>query len=332
MSCHTAVPYILSRSAVRAVLADEAPSANELRLLDHVTKRVRLWNKIDPYYSDEGSGSPKTWESRGTEAVINALVLVIRDAHAPTLTADARAALDDMWTLQQKSGDRAGAWPWLNFGMEPWEAVDSAYYGAGLAAVAVGTAPDNYRSESAIQGNVALLRGYLSRESASQPLINRAALLWASTTWPGLLDREHEKSVVQDLLNAQRADGGWSLASMSRNLRFGGVRAYVLSWIRKDLTLVEEESDALATAFTTFVLIRADVPRENPQVKKSLSWLVRNQDKSLGLWPAHSLNKRRDPSSNIGRFMSDAATAVAGLALAVPTERGEAFRQAARQP
>src|SRR5450759_2163546 len=69
VSCHTAVPYAMGRPALRGALAEQAPSAIERRLLDNVTKRVRMWTEVEPFYSDVERGVPKTVESRGTESI-----------------------------------------------------------------------------------------------------------------------------------------------------------------------------------------------------------------------------------------------------------------------
>ena len=79
VSCHTALPYVLARPALRNALAEQILSVNERKLIDNVIKRVRLGTDAGPYYSDK-VGAYKTFESRGTEAVLNALVLASYDA------------------------------------------------------------------------------------------------------------------------------------------------------------------------------------------------------------------------------------------------------------
>ncbi|PYU07411.1 MAG: hypothetical protein DMG33_05005 [Acidobacteria bacterium] len=305
VSCHTAVPYALSRPALRKALAEEVPSVIERRLLDNVTKRVRLWKEVAPFYSDADRGVHKTVESRGTESVLNALILSSNDAQNGQLSHDTRTALDNMWAEQQTTGNKKGAWLWLRFANEPWEADDSDYYGTTLAAVAAGTAPENYRARPEIQNNVKMLRDYLNRECAAQTTINRVVLLWASARLPGLLDPERQKAIINEVLGKQQADGGWSLSSL-----VGG-------WKREDGTPQEVKSDGYATGLITFALQQAGIPRENAQQKQGLVWLEGNQSETEGFWLGYSLNKDKEhhltPSTAL--FMNDAATAYAVLAL-----------------
>jgi len=316
VSCHTVLPYALSRASLRPGSADQVPTVNEQRLLDNVRKRVRLWKEVSPYYGDQDYGANKAAESRGTEAVLNALILAVNDARRGQLSDDTRAAFDNMWALQQTTGEKKGAWRWLDFGLRPWEAKDSQYFGAALAALAVGTAPQNYRSTPNIQNNLQLLRAYLDSEYSTQSSFDRMVLLYASTKLPNLLiEPERRESIIREVLSKQLEDGGWSLSSLKRSWRGSTVRAYVRSWIRQDGTPVESKSDGYATGLAVFVLGQEGTARENAQVAQGLNWLVRNQNKIDGSWPGYSLNKSRNPASNVGHFMSDAATAYAALAL-----------------
>ncbi len=312
VSCHTSVAYALSRPALRTALAEDGPSVNERRLLDNVKKRVRLWKDVGPFYTDQGY---KAAESRGTEAVLNALILASYDAQTGRLSDDTRTAFDNMWALQLTTGNNEGSWSWLRFDLEPWEANDSQYYGATLAAVAVGTAPENYRATPEIQNNLKRLRQYLDREYPAQSTINRVVLLWASARLPGLLDRKRQDAIINEVLSKQQPDGGWELSSLAYPRSGWGLSKLLRTWMREDGSSQERKSDGYATGLIVLVLQQAGMPRDSASVKQGISWLMSNQNATEGFWPGYSLNKRRNPSSDTGRFMSDAATAYAVLAL-----------------
>jgi squalene-hopene/tetraprenyl-beta-curcumene cyclase len=315
ISCHTAAPYALARPALRKALSEQAPTEIERVLIENAAKRVRLWKDLAPLYGDKEYGPHKGVESRGTESVLLALVLASNDAQTGKLSADTRTAFNNLWALQQTTGTNQGAWLWQLFDLNPWEGNISPYYGATIAAIAVGTAPENYRDAPEIQANLKLLREYLDREYSSQPLVNRLTLLWASAKLPGVLTPERKKSIIDDVLSRQQADGGWSLFPLARTWKDWSPSTLAGKWKRADGSLQETRSDGYATGLAVYVLQQSSVPRENSQIQRGREWLIRNQDQTEGFWLAYSLNKRRDPASNVGRFMSDAATAYSVLAL-----------------
>jgi len=297
VSCHTSLPYALARPALRGALAEQAPSTDERKFLDNIAKRVSLWDEVLPFYSDAKNGPPKSAESRGTEAVLDALVLSRYGSPA------AKDALRNMWALQLKTGEKRGSFIWLNFHNEPWEADDSAFWGAALAGLAVGLAPEAYRDGGEIGENLAMLADYLQREQQSQSTLNRAVALWASGKLPQLLKPEQREAIVAEILARQREDGGWSASSLVAK-----------EWKRKDGTPMDARSDGYGTGLMVTALEQSGAASARAAIAKGLAWLERNQDPS-GAWLSTSLNKQRDPATDAGRLMTDAATAYAVLAL-----------------
>jgi squalene-hopene/tetraprenyl-beta-curcumene cyclase len=254
-------------------------------------------------------------ESRSSESVLNALILADRDARAETLAGDTLAAFDHMWALQVTRGEQSGSWAWLNFGNEPFEAADSRYYGAALAALAVGMAPERYRESPDVRNHLRLLREYIRRECGRQPLIHQVVALWASTKWPNLLKAEETRRIIDAVMKEQQSDGGWGLATLGWTWRGQTAHSLLNLWVRSNDSPWSRKSDGYATGLIVHALRQAGLTRADVSLRQGVQWLLRHQDKAQGFWPGYSLVNRRNPASDTGRFMADAATAYAVLAL-----------------
>ncbi|HEV3118085.1 MAG TPA: hypothetical protein VGY58_13615, partial [Gemmataceae bacterium] len=176
------------------------------------------------------------------------------------------------------------------------------YFGATLAAIAVGTAPGYYtsRKDAEIE-RVQLLRSYLRASLPTQNLNNRVWMLWAATKLDGLLSNKEQQQLIKALFDEQHADGGWNLASLVNSPRVPSAGKAI-------------EPDGYATGLVVHVLQEAGVDRQDSRTARGLAWLQAHQLKT-GAWRSKSVNKERNPDTHVGKFMSDAATAFAVLAL-----------------
>ncbi len=305
LSCHSFLPYLVARPALRKHSGEGEATKEEAKAIGQIKERVAHWTELDSpgwklYYD---SGPEKKRESRGTEAVLSALVLASDDRSRGLREPGeaTRKALDILWSTQRTDGPDLGSWDWLNFGLEPWEADDGRFFGATLAARAAGSAPGYDLKSADVKPRVDRLRAYIRGRFAGQGQFNRVATLRASADLDGLLTDSERSKLVGEILGAQRDDGGWSLARLG-------------DFERSDGTPEDAASDGYATGFVLDALRASGSPRTDPKVAKGLDWLRTHQQKDGG-WAAVSLNKKRDPKSHVGQFMSDAATAYAVLAL-----------------
>jgi squalene-hopene/tetraprenyl-beta-curcumene cyclase len=320
VSCHTTVPYVLSRSVLMRAMHVSSATPQEARLLEEVTRRVESYDTHEPLYD---FNEKKKIESRGTEAVLNALILAKTDAgnNRRYVSEPMQKALRRLWETQRSDG----AWDWLDFGLEPFETLDATYHGATLAALAIGSVPGFSKSPGAgAAPGIDKLRGYLKEKYASQSLFNRVWVLLASTRFKDLLTRAQRQALITEIQSRQQEDGGWSLQTLgtwkwskpSEPFRAPGT---------PDASLLAK-SDGYATGLIVYTLREAGFPVDQAAVRKGLLWLKANQhdieiDQSIRpAWQAHSLNFDREHGGEKGEpwrrmFMSDAATAFAVLAL-----------------
>jgi hypothetical protein len=308
LSCHTAVPIALARPA----LAGIGQPAGDRRPVDGVIARVENWDRIIAAPAAEANPFvafyPKDRKpsALGTEAVLNALVLTDTDRRgAKALSPSTRKALDHLWEQQQPNG----AWRWLDFGLNPWE-KDGSYYGAALAAVAVGMAGHDYADQADVRPKVAALTGFLRTNYADQPLHHRVAALWAASRIPGVLTETDTAALIDELFATQEPDGGWALAKLGKPIK------QVNAWKARAMYPDGAVSDGYATGLVVLAFKRSGVSADQPNLRRAIAWLATHQ--ANGSWPATYLNRRRNPDEPIGQFMRDAATAFAVLALTEP--------------
>lgn len=305
VSCHTQATYGLARPVLHERLGEHELSPPEQTMLASIERRVRGWKQMQPFYPDAVYGPGKEIESRDAESVLNAVILASYDRGRPELSERTQMAFANSWALQSTSGPDAGAWVWQNFGFAPWESKESQYHWAALMAVSVGKAPGRYRDDAKIQKNLELLTGYLRSHYEAQPLVNKIMAMWAERYFPGVLTFDDEHQLIERIDGLQHPDGGWSLADLG-------------TWKRRDNTPLETRSDGYATGLIVLVCeltgaAESGILKEHEM--RGVDWLRANQDKTTGAWPAWSLNKNRDLETPVGKFMSDAATSYAVMAL-----------------
>ena len=320
VSCHTTVPYVLARPVLRQSMHLSELAPQELRIVNEATKRVESYDAHQLLYDHTES---KKTESRGTEAVLNALILARADSAQSRRepSASTQKALKQLWATQRPDG----AWDWLDFGLEPFETVDGAYFGATLAAVAVGSLSDSFISRNAESlAGLRKLRGYLKDRYAVQNLFNRSWLLLASTHLGDLLTGAQRTELINEIQARQREDGGWSLESLG-NWRWSKSAAPFRSPGTTDSSLLAK-SDGYGTGLIVYALRKSGLGVTHPAVSNGIKWLVANQQEmqvsehTWHAWRAYSLNFDREHGGDKGEpwrrmFMSDSATAFAVLAL-----------------
>jgi squalene-hopene/tetraprenyl-beta-curcumene cyclase len=275
-SCHTNYPYLLARPSL-----GESKSAAQGEIRSYFENRVAHWD-------DENKDAKPRWDA---EVVATAHALAFHDAATTErLHPMTRKALDRMWTLQKPEG----GWDWLKCGWPPLEHDD--YYGALVAALAVGHAPEDYAHGKSAEQGLKRLHGYFQKNSPPD-LHHQTILLWAATRLESLMDQDRRQKTIQALRRLQRADGGWCLPSMGQ-------------WKRRDgkPNNPDAPSDGYATGLVVLVLREAGISASDPAVERGVAWLRTNQ-RASGRWFTRSLNNDK------AHYITDAGTSLAIMAL-----------------
>jgi len=307
VSCHTGLPYLVARPALRRSLGERTgPTLYENMLDASMRATVTRTDAKDLFPGLKGLIVDQVF---GAQLIMNSLVLALDDAQRGNrLSPEGEKSFERLWATQLKSGEDKGNWLWSDFDLDPWETRDSAYYGGALAALATGLAPGGYQARPEIRDNIAALTSYLRTGESKTPLHNRLFLLWASAKLRDLLQDGDRQAILAEIWKKQQPDGGWTLESLGQ-------------WKHRDPAPVQTGSNSYATALVTFVVEQAGVKRSDAGLTRAIGWLKTHQDAQTGNWRAESMNHKHEAGSMPELFMSDAATGYATAALLAAGEQ-----------
>lgn len=301
-ACHTLPPYLMARP----LLAGISPEPMEVRqFFETIVEQGR-------------EGEPNLPKDSVTAVVIQtAAALAFHDrATSSKLHPRTRQQLDRMWTLQRADG----GWEWPFRDTPPLKSDE--HYGVVLATLAVSAAPENYSDSEPARQGLAGIRKYLAAHPP-RSLHQRAMLLWGSTQIADLIAATAKAQTTQDLVAAQRPDGGWSLATLTenpadperqtdegRNARVAeGHGREFLVYVGRDKAYKSSlVSDGYATGLILYVLKQAGVPAGDACIRRGVTWLKEHQ-RASGRWftPSQGWHTQH--------YISNAGTAYAILAL-----------------
>src|SRR6185503_8537061 len=216
------------------------PTMYEVGLLDRLRAKV---------------GEKPAGGLQGVETIFSAMFLTREDA-MKTMSTHTQKAFAQLWALQSGEGAPKGGWRWYAANLDPWENTESGRYGASLAAVALMQTAAEYRDTPGVREQAAALNTYLMDSVASRRLHDLLALLLARS----FIADPVRQSITIDALAKQQPDGGWTIESLG-------------PWMPRADAPPASGSNAYATAFTAFALLRGGVAASEAHLVKALTWL-----------------------------------------------------------
>lgn len=289
LCCHTTLPYMLARGL------DAGSKVNFDKFKALTVERVEN-PESRPWYHGDHAGR----DSRPTEAVLNALTLLMHDisSYLP-LQATTLKAVDSIFAKLEPNGRLH----WLDFNLHPFESKKGELWGNSMALLAIEMAK-KYSSYEPPAEKHAKLKSYVFGKKGWLNTQEMAVLLWANShsATGKFLESGLPSQFINRIIEAQNQNGSFNQKAA---LGYGS-----------------KEENVYATAISLIGLVKAGYGN-HPSAHKAAKWIADSQatgnflqmGEGTVLWNATSMNRTGSPFND--RFASDFSTSYASLALSM---------------